>query len=302
VWAASRQVLPPTEGVERVAIPDLGTDASLSKAVEGAETVVHLAARVHVMRDTAGDPLAEFRKVNVAGTQALARSAARAGVRRFIYLSSIKVNGEETRDGRRFTEADPPAPVDPYGLSKYEAELALRDVALETGMEVVIIRPALVYGPGVKANFRRLMELLCRGVPLPFGALHNRRSFLALDNLVDVILACVSHPAAGGHTFLVADGEDLSTTELLRRLGHALGCRPRLIPVPARVVRLALTALNQRDAGQRLCGSLQVDNSKVREVLNWKPPVDVDEALRRVATDFLGSHSDTNLSERLAIA
>jgi Nucleoside-diphosphate-sugar epimerases len=302
VRAASRQTHPAIEGVDFAIIPDLGSDANRSEALQGAETVIHLAARVHVMRESAGDPLAEFRRVNTSGTQTLARQAARAGVRRFVYLSSIKVNGEETRPGRPFTEYDQPAPMDPYGVSKCEAEVALRDVARETGMEVVIVRPPLVYGPGVRANFRRLMQLLCRGVPLPLGAIHNRRSLVGLDNLVDLIVTCLRHPAAADQTFLAGDGEDLSTTQLLRRLAQALGFQARLVPVPATILRLAFTMLNQRGAGQRLCGSLQVDISKAREVLNWKPPLSVDEALRRVAIDFLGSHSGTHLSEPLAIA
>lgn len=250
-------------------------------------TVVHLAARVHVMNDKSPDPLAEFRRVNVEGTAALARQAAAAGVRRFVFLSSVKVNGEFTEAVQPFTADDEPAPEDPYGVSKYEAEKLLQKIAAETGMEVVIIRSPLVYGPGVKANFESMMRWLARGVPLPLAAVtENRRSLLALDNLVDLIVTCLNHPAAANQTFLVSDGEDLSTAELLKRMGAAMGQTVRLFYMPPALLRLGATVLNKPGIYQRLCGSLRLDITKTKHVLEWSPPVTVDEGLRRAAEGF----------------
>lgn len=289
IRAASRRPNPESvNGVEFVRVGDLASGSDWSAAVDGVDTVVHLAARVHVMRDTAVGSLTMFRKTNTAGTKNLAMQAARAGVRRFVYLSSIKVNGEQTLPGQPFTERDLPRPLDPYSVSKHEAELGLRGIGQETGMEVVTIRPPLVYGPRVQANFRTMMRWLCRGVPLPLGAIDNRRSMVAVDNLVDLIVTSVQHPSAANQTFLVSDGEDLSTTHLLKRLGQALGHPPRLIPVPATVLRASLIVLGRREMVQRLCGSLQVDISQSRQLLGWKPLVSVDEGLHRVARDFLG--------------
>jgi len=270
-----------------VQVGDLAACADWSGALGDVSVVVHAAARVHVMDDTVINPLAEFRRVNVDGTLNLARQAAASGIRRFIFISSIKVNGESTPLGHPFTTEDTSGPQDPYGISKHEAELGLRQLATETGMEVVIIRPPLVYGPGVKANFQSMMRWLQRGIPLPFGAIHNKRSLVALDNLVDLIITCLDHPAAANQTFLAADGEDLSTTELLRRMGHALGKPARLIPVPASLLEAGAALLGRRDMAQRLCGSLQVDISKAKPLLGWSPPISVDEGLRRAAQGFL---------------
>lgn len=255
------------------------------------EVVVHCAARVHIMHDTLSDPLTEFRRVNVDGTLNLARQAAATGVRRFIFISSIKVNGEGSPVGAPYLADAQPAPADPYGISKMEAEQGLHLLATETGMEVVIIRPVLVYGPGVKANFLSMMSWLHKGVPLPFGAIHNRRSLVALDNLVDLIVTCIDHPAAVDQTFLVSDGEDLSTSELLHRMGTALGKPARLLPVPSRLLEAGAAMLGKQALAQRLCGSLQVDISKTRELLNWTPPVSVNEALRKTAKHFLEQHA-----------
>jgi len=275
------------DSVETVRIGGLTADADWSRALAGVGVMVHAAARVHVMDDRASDPLAEFRRINVQGTLNLARQAAAAGVRRFVFISSIKVNGEATKLGIPFSADDIPAPLDPYGVSKMEAEQGLREIAAQTGMEVVIIRPPLVYGPGVKANFRAMMHWLTRGVPLPLGAIHNRRSLVALDNLVDLIVSCLDHPAAANQTFLVSDGEDLSTTQLLRRMGRALGKPVRLIPVPPALIKVGATLMGKRAVAQRLCDSLQVDISKTRRLLGWSPLLSVDEGLKKAAQGYL---------------
>ena len=267
-------------GVECVVAGDLvnlNGDAAWQATVSGMDAVVHLAARVHVMRESASDPLSEFRRVNVTASLKLAKQAAAAGVRRFVYLSSVKVNGESGT----YTESHTPAPEDAYGISKHEAEMGLRGIADETGLEVVIIRPPLVYGPGVGANFRALMRAVARGIPLPFGAVDNRRSLAAVDNLVDFVLTCLEHRAAANETFLVSDGEDLSTTDLIRRIADAMGRPARLIPMPVSVLLATATALGKRDIARRLLGSLQVDISKARRMLHWAPPISVDEGLKR---------------------
>ena len=234
------------------------------------------------MKELAVDPLTVYRQVNVEGTAHLARQAAAAGVRRFVFVSSIKVNGEFTNMGKPFTADDGPAPEDPYGISKHEAEQLLRQIAAETGMEVVIIRPPLVYGPGVKANFMAMMRWLDRGVPLPLAAItENRRSLVALDNLVDLIVTCIEHPSAANQTFLVADGEDVSTAELLQRMARAMNRKARLLPVPVWMLEQAAVLLGKRDVARRLCGSLQLDTTHTRQRLGWVPPIDLDEGLRR---------------------
>ncbi len=272
---------------DQIVVGDLGPETDWRPALEGIDSVIHLAARVHVMQDAALDPLAEFRRVNVAGTLHLARQAIQAGVRRFVFISSVKVNGEATVPGRPYAAGDAPAPVDAYGISKHEAELGLQALATATGLEVVFIRPVLVYGPDVGANFLSMMRWLHRGLPLPLGAIHNRRSLLALDNLVDLIITCVDHPAAAGQTFLASDGEDLSTTALLRRTATALGKPAHLIPVPAALISIAARLVGRQDLAQRLCGSLQVDIGKTRDVLGWTPPLTVDAGLALAAGSFL---------------
>lgn len=277
-----------SDGLDSIAVGDIDGSTDWCDALSGVRTVVHLAARVHVMEESADDPISEFRRVNVDGTLNLARQAAAAGVSRLVFLSSVKVNGEMTRLGRPFTEGKIPSPSDPYGISKHEAELGLANIAEESGMEVTIIRPPLVYGPGVKANFASMMRLVGKGIPLPLGAVcHNYRSLVGLDNLVDFISLCISHPAAANQTFLVSDGEDLSTAELLRRVGFALGRPARLVWFPVALLRFGALMLGKRSIAQRLCDSLQVDISKGRKLLGWKPPVSVDEGLRRVAASMI---------------
>jgi nucleoside-diphosphate-sugar epimerase len=232
------------------------------------------------MRDRSTDPLSEYRRVNVEGTLSLAEQAAKAGVKRFVFLSSIKVNGEETEPGRPFTEADAPAPKDAYGVSKLEAELGLKQLAMKTGMEVVILRPTMVYGRGVKGNFARMMRVVSMGIPLPLRSVNNRRSMISLKNGVDLILCAAQHEKAAGNTYLMSDGDDLSTPELLRRLGAAMDKPPRLYPFPPTIMELGADLLKQRDIAQRLIGSLQVDISRARLDLNWSPIQSVDEGLR----------------------
>lgn len=268
-------------------VSDIGGNVDWGPALVQCGAVVHLAARVHVMNDTAKDALAEFRRINVGGTLNLARQAAMAGVRRFVYVSSIKVNGESTKPARPFTPGDMPAPSDYYGISKMEAEEGLSDISRETEMEVVIVRPPLVYGPGVKANFRAMMRCLKLGIPLPLGAINNQRSLVSVDNLADMLANCVRHPAASNKVFLVSDGEDLSTAQLLTRLGIALGRPARLISVPPKLLTVGATLLGSSRFTKRLCGSLQVDISETRRLLNWIPPISVDEGLRRTVEDFL---------------
>lgn len=265
---------------------DIGPGTDWVEAIERSNVVVHLAGRAHILRETAKDPLAEFRRINVAGTESLARVAANVGVRRFIFISSIGVNGNTT-SGSPFLEQDQPRPHNAYAVSKFEAEQVLRRVAQETGLEIVVIRPPLVYGPGVGANFRKLMNWLNRGIPLPLGAIRNKRSLVALDNIVDLIIKCIEHPAAAHQTFLVSDGEDLSTTALLVRLGQAMGKPARLLPIPQKLLEASLRILGKDALLQQLCGSLQVDISKARMLLGWEPPVAVDKGLRQTAEAFL---------------
>lgn len=277
----------PVAGVQAVTVADLAATTDWAPALAGVEVVVHAAARVHVMKETAADSLAEFRRVNVEGTLNLARQAAAAGVRRFIFISSVKVNGESSQPGQPLRADDPPAPQDAYGVSKHEAEQGLRQLAAATGMDVVVIRPVLVYGPGVKANFHSMMCWLQRGVPLPFGAVGNRRSLVSLANLVDLIITCIDHPGAANQAFLASDGEDVSLTQLLRALGLALGRPARLLPVPAGVLRGAALLLGRRDLAQRLLGSLQVDIAKNRQLLGWYPPCTLEQGLNMTARSFL---------------
>ena len=249
--------------------------------VFGVDVVVHCAARAHIMKDGVDDPLEAYREVNTLGTLNLARQAAAAGVRRFIFVSSIKVNGEQTPVGGCFTERDMPAPRDAYGVSKWEAEEGLRDIGANTGMDVVIIRPPLVYGAGVKGNFANMISLVRKGMPLPFGAIHNKRSLVALDNLIDLIFTCITHSNAANQTFLVSDGEDISTTQLLKGLAEAMRMPSRLIPIPATFLKYTAVLLGKGIVAQKLLGSLQVDISHTRESLNWAPPLTVKQGLKR---------------------
>jgi nucleoside-diphosphate-sugar epimerase len=293
VRASSRMSSRMSAGDAHVVIGNIDGDTSWQAALQGIDVVVHTAARVHVMRDSVADPLAEFRRVNVAGSLNLARQAIAAGVKRFVYLSSIKVNGEGTLPGKPYTADDQPQPEDPYGISKAEAEQALRSLTEASPMELVIIRPPLVYGPGVKANFLSLMRWLCRGVPLPFAMTRNKRSFVALGNLVDLITTCIESPAASNKTFLVSDGDDLSTSELLRAMGQALSRPARLFSVPIGLMTIAARLTGRPAIAQRLFESLQVDISATRQTLNWSPPLSVSAAMQETADDFIALRNKT---------
>ena len=288
VRAASRAVdIAPVPGVEHHTIPPLGPHADFGPALNGVRVVVHLAARVHVMLERATDSLTAFREVNTAGTLALAQQAASSGARRFVYVSTIKVHGEQTEPGQTYRHDDSTAPQDHYSISKREAEDGLRALEAATGLDVVVVRPPLVYGAGVKANFAALMRAVQRGLPLPLGAVtDNRRSFVAIDNLVDLLVTCLDHPAAAHQTFLVSDGEDLSTADLLHRLGRAMNCPARLIPVPLALLQVGATLLGRRNQAQRLLGNLQIDIDHTRSSLGWTPLVSVDEGLRRATEGF----------------
>jgi UDP-4-keto-D-QuiNAc 4-reductase len=278
----------PLPGVGYQIISDMSIGSNWREVLTDINVVVHCAARVHVMKETSIDPLAAFREVNVKSTACLAEKAVDRGAKRFIYISSIKVNGETT-SGHSFKADDTPAPEDPYGISKWEAEQVLWEVAEKTGLEVVIIRPPLVYGPGVRANFFRLMQVIMSGMPLPLGSINNRRSIVALGNLVDLIEACLNNPQAINQTFLVSDGDDLSTKALYQRTAVALGRSGRLIPVPVSLLWAMARLFGKSDFAQRLCGSLQVDISKTRDRLSWSPPISVDEALHKTAKHFLSN-------------
>lgn len=270
----------------QVAVGNLGATTDWSAALAGCDAVVHTAARVHVMSDGETDPLAAYRQVNVEATLHLARQAVAAGVKRFIFVSSIKVNGEST-SVQPFSAADVPAPLDPYGLSKWEAEQALAALALATGLEVVVVRPPLVYGPGVKANFLNLVKLVRKGLPLPFGKIRNRRSMVALDNLVDLLILCIGHPRAPGEVFLVSDGHDLGVAELVRMIAVAMHRPVWLVSVPPGLLRAVAGAAGKSAVVQRLFDSLQVDISHTRTTLGWNPPVAPPAAIASTVREFI---------------
>lgn len=268
-------------------IPNIDGQTNWTKPLDGVDVVVHLASRAHITHETVPLAEAQIQSTNVDATLNLARQAAAAGVKRFVFISSIKVNGEATAPGRPFTAADRPNPQNPYAQSKLDAELGLWELSRQTGLEVTVVRPPLVYGPGVKANFSSMMEWIDRGVPLPLGAVtDNKRSFVYVGNLVDLIIVAAEHPKAAGEVFLVSDGEDMSTTELFRRLAQALGRQCRVMPVPSSLLKFGAMMLGRRDVASRLLDSLQVDYSKTREVLGWTPRIGVDDGLQRTARSF----------------
>lgn len=265
-----------------VVVGEIGERTVWGPALAGASCVVHLAARTHVLRETAAKALDDYRRVNVAGTKLLAEQAAAGGVGRFVFLSSIKVNGELT-GARAYRESDPPSPEDAYGISKWEAEQTLMSTAAKESMDAVVLRPPLVYGPGVKGNFLRLLGLIERGVPLPFGSVRNRRSLIYLGNLVQAIVGAIAAPGAAGRTYLVSDGEDLSTPDLIRITARVLGVKARLLPFPTSLLRLGGAAIGRAGEIARLTGSLQVDSSKIRRELGWAPRWTVEAGLTETA-------------------
>lgn len=289
VYAGVHRSAPdPIPGISYIQTGDVEDPDSWRDVIRGMDVVVHTAARVHILNENMESSLVQHRKVNVAGTLNVAGAAAASGVQRFIFISSIKVNGERTSRNAPFAADTQPAPADPYAISKLEAEVGLREIASSAGMQMTIVRPPLVYGPGVKANFHSMMTWLHRGVPLPLGAVtKNRRSLVALDNLADLVVVCAEHPAAGNQTFLAADGEDLSTSDLLRRLGQALGRPARLIPIPVAMLSGMMRMAGRQELGRRLLESLEVDITKTREQLGWRPSLSVDRGLELVARSFL---------------
>jgi len=278
--AVRRANAPLPAGVETVSVPDIGPDTDWSAALIGVDAVVHLAARAHVLDASSRDAFEAYRAVNSLAALRLAERAAAAGVRRFVFMSSARVHGARTTD-TPFTESSPLAAEDPYGRSKGEAEIGLAERARGTALETVVLRPPLVYGPGARGNFARLVGLVARGVPLPLGAVHNRRSLIGLDNLVDVIVRCLDDPAAAGGTFLVSDGEDLSTPELVRRIARALGRPARLFPLPPSLLRLGGALVGRGDDVVRLLDDFVVDASHIGRTLGWTPPVPLDRGLAR---------------------
>nr|WP_321404177.1 SDR family oxidoreductase [uncultured Desulfobacter sp.] len=277
------------DSLEIQRVGELGPDTEWKWATAGIDVVIHTAARVHVMNERAKNPLADFMKVNVLGTRALALKAVEAGVRRFVFISSVKVNGEATPIGRPFREDMHPVPEGPYAVSKHEAEKVLFDIGIKSGMEIVVIRPPLIYGPGVKANFATMMNWLAKGIPLPLGAIHNRRSFVAIDNLIDLITTCIDHPKAANQVFFAGDGEDLSTTELLIRLSKSLNRPVCLIPVSEKILKTGFKMIGREDMSRRLCSSLQIDLNKVSNLIGWHPTVNSRDALKKTMCSFMES-------------
>ena len=269
-------------------VPDIGPDTDWGKALSGVEAVVHLAARVDVINETAADPLAEYRGINRDGTRRLAEAAVEAGVRRLLFLSTVKVNGEKT-EAAPFSENDPPAPADAYGLSKWEAEKTLAGIAAKSELETVILRSPLIYGENVKGRFLSLLKLCRKALPLPLGGIANRRSMIYAGNLADAVIRCLAHPDAAGRTYLVGDGEDVSTPELIRRVAGALGRPARLFAVPSVMLRLAGGVVGQSATVGRLLGSLQINDGRIRRELGWTPPFAMLQGMEKTAAWFLST-------------
>lgn len=277
-----------TDKFESIAIGEIGSNTNWLSALSNVDIVIHLAARVHVMQEFSNDPLVEFSRVNVAGTEHLARSAVKAGVKRFVYVSSIGVNGLFTANGAGFNELNVSNPHDAYALSKWEAEQALRRVASETGLEIVIVRPPLVYGADAPGNFAQMLRFVSKGIPLPFASVKNQRDLIYVGNLVDALLLCASHPKAAGQTYLVCDGEAVSTPNLLRYLAEAMGVNSRVFPFPLLILKCLAKAVGKSAQIDRLLGSLQIDSSKIRNELGWKPPYTLKQGLRLTVAKAVG--------------
>jgi nucleoside-diphosphate-sugar epimerase len=278
-------------GTELIAVGDIHSSLDWMPCLAGVDTLVHLANRAHVMHESDANFLALYRSINTIGTLQLARQAASAGVKRFIFISSVKVNGESTLPGQSFSPVSESIPTDPYGLSKYEAEQGLRELSLRTGMEVVIIRPPLIYGPGVKANFLKMMKWLEKGIPLPLGSITNQRSLLGIHNLLDFISVCLTHPKAAGQIFMISDDHDISTTELLKEIASAMDCTPRLLPIPQYVLEKGFMLLGQSHIAERLCASLQLDITLAKTLLSWKPPYSFKDQINKTVAAYLSERS-----------
>lgn len=261
---------------DSVVVGEIDAQTDWHEAVKDMDVVVHLAARVHVMNDQSDNPLLEFRKINLEGTRSIAEAAVKAGVKRFVYISSIKVNGEAT-NGSSFTAQDVPSPSDPYAISKWEAEKALQEISKQTGLEVVVVRPPLVYGPGVKANFLNLIRLVRKRIPLPLAGIKNKRTLVARDNLADLIMTCCEHPAAPGHVFLAGDDESVSTAELITKIANSFAQRSPVFYFPPKLMAWAASLLGKQAVWHRLSGSLEVDNSEAKKVMAWQPVATMDE-------------------------
>ena len=271
-------------GVEGVYLGFIENNVFSESCFAGVDTVIHLAARVHIMGDPAADSLDAFRKINVLGTERLARMAAKGGVKRFIFISSVKANGEGS--SRPYTEKDMPQPQDAYGISKIEAERVLDSVVVETGLQVVILRTPLVYGPGVKANLKNLIKIISSGLPLPFKGINNRRSLIYLENLVDVIIACSTHPLAAGETFMVSDDQDISTPDLIKMISYAMDKKPILFYLPKGILKALCRIVGKGEEIEKLTGSLFVDSSKIKILLSWKPLFTMEEGIKKTVKDY----------------
>lgn len=281
-WIAATRNRTSAADHRHVFIGDIGPDTEWHAALHGIDCVVHLAARTHVLDDRSSDPYAAYRHINVLGTETLAEQAVAAGVRRLILLSSIKVNGEATT-AHPYTETDRPQPEDAYGVSKLEAEKVLQRIGANTGLETVVLRPPLVYGPGVKGNFLRLLRLVSRGIPLPLASINNRRSLIGVANLADAIIAGILSPVAAGKTYLVSDGEDISTPQLISKLACAMGVTPHLLPCPPVLLNAGAALMGKRAVAARLTGSLQIDSGRIRKELGWQPRYSLDQGLKSTA-------------------
>lgn len=290
-WKCSYQSRSPQGSLESYTISHIDGSTDWFTAIDGVDVVIHSAARVHQMTESqsSNEVLDSYREVNALGTLNLARQSAQRGVKRFIFISSVKVNGEQTQKSETFKATVTNPPTDPYALSKYEAEAGLRDIAKESGMEVVIIRPPLVYGPGVRANFKTMMDYVYKGVPLPFGAINNRRSLVYIDNLVSLILTCCEHPAAANKTFLVSDNEDVSTTRLMKEIARCMEKSSRLLPISQRVIEAIAKTLGKSNLSARVCGNLQLDISDTLCSLSWKPPVTFEQGIEHTVTAYLAN-------------
>lgn len=296
---ATRHGVQTPDTVRAVQVNDLTATTDWTDALQGVDVIIHCAARVHVMKDKATDPLTEYRKVNVEGTLNLARQAVEAGAKRFIFISSIKVNGESTELGKPFTPNDEPNPTDPYGISKYEAEQGLLKLAESTPLEVVIIRPTLVYGENVKGNFHSLMKWTYKGIPLPLGGItQNLRSLVSINNLTDFIITCIDHKDAKNEIFLISDDNDISSASLLQEIANGLGVKNKAVNIPPMSIKAATALLGKPGITQRLCGSLQVDISKAKTLLDWQPKFSTSDAIQKTAQSYIQSLNHSNLSLR----